>query len=132
RSRVTRRADSPDRDRVGRAMKATRFRLAGRPLRYLIVGAWNTLFGLVFFSLLYLLFGTSLGYVAVLTLAMVVAVLQSHATQRRFVWRSRSPYLHELMRFSAVYVGTYVANLILLTLAVDGLDFAVLPTQWAI
>jgi hypothetical protein len=36
------------------------------------------------------------------------------------------------MLFSAVYVGTYVANLILLTLAVDGLDFAVLPTQWAI
>jgi len=104
----------------------------GRPLRYLIIGGWNTVFGLVFFTFLYLVLGHTLGYVAVLTIAQVVAVIQSHLTQRLFVWRSHAPYLGELARFSVVYVGVYVANLLLLVLSTDGLGLPVLPSQWVI
>ena len=109
-----------------------RERLKGRPIRYLIVGGWNTVFGLGFFSLLYLVLGKTLGYLGVLTIAQVVAVMQSHLTQRVAVWRSHAPYLHELLRFSAVYVGSYVANLLLLAVAVDALGLPVLPSQWVI
>lgn len=105
---------------------------AGRPLRYLIIGGWNTVFGLLFFTFLYLVLGKTLGYVAVLTIAQVVAVIQSHLTQRIFVWRSREPYLGELARFSVVYVAVYVANVLLLVLSTDGLGLPVLPSQWVI
>jgi len=103
-----------------------------RPARYLIVGAWNTVFGLALFSILYLVVGQELGYIAVLTVAQVVAVLQAHATQRFFVWRSHAPYPGELLRFSAVYAATFLANVLLLALAVDTLGLPVLPSQWTI
>ena len=74
-----------------------------RPARYVVVGAWNTAFGLALFTILYLALGSSLGYIAVLTVAQVIAVVQSHATQRLFVWKSAGPYWPELLRFSLVY-----------------------------
>ena len=104
----------------------------GRPLRYLIIGGWNTVFGVAFFTFLYLVFGDVLGYIAVLTIAQIVAVIQSHATQRIFVWKSHGHYFGELARFSAVYVGIYVANVLLLVLSADVLGLPVLPAQWVI
>ena len=104
----------------------------GRPLRYLILGAWNTVFGLLFFTFLYFVLRHVMGYAAVLAIAQVGAVIQSHLTQRLFVWRSHAPYLGELARFSAVYVVVYVANVLLLALATDGLGLPVLPSQWVI
>ena len=103
-----------------------------RPARYLVVGAWNTAFGLVLFTILYLALGSRLGYIGVLALAQAVAVIQSHATQRFFVWKSHGPYWPELLRFSLVYATTFTANLLLLAAAVDGLGFPVLPSQWTI
>ena len=103
-----------------------------RPARYLIVGAWNTVFGLALFSILYLVLGQEIGYIAVLTVAQIVAVLQSHATQRFFVWKSHAPYRPELLRFSAVYAAAFLANVLLLALAVDAFRLPVLPSQWSI
>lgn len=106
--------------------------VASRPVRYLLVGAWNTVFGVVLFTLLYLAFGHALGYAAVLAVAQVVAVLQAHTTQRLLVWRSRGRYATELVRFSVVYAATYGLNLGLLALAVEALHFPVLPSQYAL
>src|SRR6266511_517857 len=103
-----------------------------RPARYLVFGAWNMLFGLACFSLLYLAFGKTVGYVGILTVAQIIAVLQAHWAQRVFVWRSKGPYFREFGRFSAVYVAVYVANTLLLALSTDGFGFPVLPAQWVI
>ena len=101
-------------------------------MRFLVVGGWNTVFGVGFFTGLYLVAKDDLGYAAVLGIAQVVGVLQSHATQRFLVWRSHSAYFRELARFSALYVITYFINLGLLAFGVDYLGFPVLPTQWVI
>ena len=107
-------------------------RAGSRPVRFLIVGGWNTIFGVAFFTVFYLVAGGNLGYAAVLAISQVVAVLQAHATQRFLVWKSRGAYFRELARFSVLYVITYFVNLALLALGVDYLGFRVLPTQWAI
>jgi len=109
-----------------------RSRAGSRPVRYLVVGGWNTIFGAAFFTVFYLVARGKLGYAAVLGIAQVAAVLQAHATQRFFVWRSHGSYFRELIRFSIVYLVIYVVNLALLWLGVDYLGFSVLPTQWAI
>jgi putative flippase GtrA len=103
-----------------------------RVTRFAIVGAWNTLFGLALFTGAYLVLRGNLGYVAVLTIAQVVAVIQAHATQRLVVWRSSEPYLAELMRFAAVYAAVYAINVLLLTAAVSGLGLPALELQWII
>jgi putative flippase GtrA len=107
-------------------------RLRGRPLRYVLVGGWNTGFGVGFFTALYLFSGTTLGYITVLTVAQIVAVLQSHLTQRTLVWRSHAPYLPELLRFSTIFAVTFGANLVLLGVCVAALHTPVLVTQWSL
>lgn len=88
-------------------------------VRYLIVGIWNTLFSFAFFWILLFLLETRIGYLVVLTIAYPVTVIHAHFMQRRFVWLSNSAYRPELLRFVTMYVVLYVANLVLLYLAVD-------------
>jgi putative flippase GtrA len=105
-------------------------RTSGRVVKtwFLIVGVWNTLFGLAIFSLANVTLGRE-RYAVSLTLMFLIAVPHAHLAQRRLVWRSRAPYLPELIRFSWVFVITYVANLVLLTVAVVMLDAPTLSSQ---
>ncbi len=98
-------------------------------VRFLIIGGWNTVFGLATFTFIWWWLGEEVGYVATLLMAQVIAVVQSHATQRRFVWRSRGPYLAELSRFSVVYSLGLLLNLVLLAVAVDVFHLPVLASQ---
>jgi putative flippase GtrA len=103
-----------------------------RPVRFLLAGAWNTLFGFAAFTFLELSLGDVLGYLAVLAFAQILAVIQAHAVQRTVVWRSQQPYFAELSRFSLVYVAVYAANAVLLALAVEVAHAPVLPAQYLI
>ena len=98
-------------------------------VRFLIVGAWNTLFGVVTFILADATIGRLAGYAASVTLMFALAIPQAHAVQRRFVWRSHERYLPELVRFSGVFLVAYLVNLILLGLAVEVLEMSTVPAQ---
>jgi len=96
--------------------------------RYLIVGLWNTIFGIaIFYLLLKFLIGTD--YRLILFVSFVLANLQSHLTQRVLVWRSQERYFAELIRFFAGAVGVFVINLFLLTFLVDYLGYATFESQ---
>ena len=101
-------------------------------VRYLVVGGWNTLFGLALFAVLLWLLGGVVGYGVILLICQVIATIQAHWAQRRFVWRSESQFWPELLRFSLVYVVAYFVNLTLLTLCVEGLGWPVLQSQVAV
>lgn len=106
--------------------------IGNRPVRFLLAGAWNTVFGLTAFTLLELSLDDVLGYLTVLAIAQIIAVIQAHAVQRTLVWGSQQPYIAELCRFSLVYVFVYVANAVLLALAVEVAHAPVLPAQYVI
>jgi putative flippase GtrA len=96
--------------------------------RYLIVGLWNTIFGIgVFYLLLKILIGVD--YKLILFICFVLANLQSHLTQRTAVWRSEEPYLAELIRFFGGAIGFFIINLLLLTFLVDYLGYATFESQ---
>jgi len=107
-------------------------RLGSTKFRYLIVGAWNTLFGIALFAVLLKYFENGLGYIGVLSVATPVAVVQSHLSQRIFVWKSNAEYKSELLRFGLVYFAQYLSNLALLFVAVDIFHFDVLASQVSI
>jgi putative flippase GtrA len=49
-----------------------------------------------------------------LLISYFVSIIQSHITQRVFVWKSRSRYLPELLRFSTAYLIQFFVNICLL------------------
>jgi putative flippase GtrA len=83
--------------------------------RYVIVGIWNSFFGISIFILLSLLLkdGNS---ILILGLSYVIATLQAHFSQRRFVWKSESKYLPELFKFCSFYLLQFFLNSILLVI----------------
>ena len=81
--------------------------------RYVIVGIWNSFFGISTFILLSL-FLKEENSVLILGVSYVFSTLQAHFSQRRFVWKSESEYLPELFKFCSFYLLQFILNSILL------------------
>ena len=96
--------------------------------RYVIVGLWNTIFGVGTFYLLLKILSDE-GYKLALLISFVLANLHSHWTQRVIVWKSKENYVSELIRFFAGAIGMFVLNLMLLTLLVEILKYATFKSQ---
>jgi putative flippase GtrA len=81
--------------------------------RYVLVGIWNTFFGISTFILLSLFLkdGNSL---LILGMSYIFSILQAHYSQRTLVWRSESNYLPELFKFMSFYFLQFILNAILL------------------
>ena len=84
--------------------------------RYIIVGIWNTVFGISVFFVVSNLF-SALPNFPVLLLSYIVSIIQSHFAQRYFVWSSKKMYIAELIKFAAGYLVQFPINLIILEIA---------------
>lgn len=98
-------------------------------VRYLVIGAWNTLFSYLLFWLCYHLLGDWIGYGGALTVSTGLSIVQSYATQRILVWRSGGAIPGEFTRFLLTNAGMYLLNLAVLALLVELLGMPVLPAQ---
>ena len=85
--------------------------------RYLLVGFWNSVFGVGIFLILAQSF-PKLSDSLILLIAYVVSIVQAHFMQRKFVWSSKERYFQELVRFSGAYISQFLANLVLLQIFV--------------
>ena len=85
--------------------------------RYLLVGLWNSIFGVGIFLILSLSL-PKLSDSLVLLISYLVSIVQAHFMQRKFVWSSTERYFQELVRFSGAYISQFVANLVLLQIFV--------------
>jgi putative flippase GtrA len=96
---------------------------------YLIVGAWNTLFGYLVWALLQYLLHDYIYYLFILVLAWFPAVLNAYVGYRLLVFRSKASVWRELPRFSLVYVGTLCIGLVGLPILLRILPFSIYVTQ---
>ena len=96
---------------------------------YLVVGAWNTVFGYGVWAVLQYYLGNHLPYLLILVLAWPPAVLNSYLGYRHFVFRSRGPVPQELPRFILVYAATLGANAVVLPIALSLLPFNIFVVQ---
>lgn len=103
--------------------------LERRLVRFLLVGGFNTVFGFGLFALLQLTLGGRVHYLVLVVVSTVVSVLEAYVVQRWLVWRVQGRWWRELVRFSTVYAGGLVVNLLLLPLLVEVLKMPVLVGQ---
>jgi len=85
--------------------------------RYLLVGIWNSVFGVGIFLILSLSL-PELSDSLILLISYLVSIVQAHFMQRKFVWSSTEKYFQELVRFSGAYISQFAANLVLLQIFV--------------
>lgn len=99
-----------------------------KEFKYLVIGIWNSLFGFVSYALSLNFLGDEF-YQMSLALSYSISVVHAHATQRRFVWQSKSNYLRELSRFAVSYISIYLINAVLLLLLIEWLRQDPIITQ---
>jgi putative flippase GtrA len=89
-----------------------------QPLRFLIVGAWNFIFGYVAFAGIYwCLKGCWTDWAITLT-ANILGISMSFITHRFFTYKSNGCWWKEYLLFYAVYSGQAVFNILLIWMLV--------------
>lgn len=91
-------------------------------IAYLIGGAWNTLFGLVAFALLWMLLSKTWPYWGILAIVHAISVTNAFFVQRQLVFRSRGLMLVEFGRFCLVYGAIAMLNVLVFPVLVRGLN----------
>ena len=100
-----------------------------RKLRFLIVGGWNTVFGYLCFSLLYLLAGNYVHYLIITTVAHGINIAQAYVMHRHLVFRSDARVAGEFLRFNASHIGTFLLGLLVMYLLVEAGGLSPLVAQ---
>lgn len=102
---------------------------ARQPLRFLAVGAFNTVSGYLIFALLYYLFSPLVHYLAILAVCTVINITIAFVLHKTIVFRTRGNYLREYLRFYVVYAVPTVTGAALLTFAIEVLRMNVYAAQ---
>lgn len=112
---------------LGRA--AALFDRRREQILYLVVGAWNTLFGYSVWALMQYLLHDYINYLVILVLAWPISVANAYFCYRTFVFRSHGSVLRELPRFSLVYIATLILGLVGLPILLHILPFNIYAIQ---
>jgi len=98
--------------------------------RYLLAGGYNTIFGFLAFSGLYLLFAESLHYLLIATFSHVLAVTNAFLVYRYLVFKSTGNIWHEYLKVYVVYGVSFGLSLILLAMLVEILHLHPIMAQF--
>ncbi len=102
-------------------------------IRYVIVGAWNTLFSYIAFVILYYVTSSiKLHYMVVLILSQIVGLTNAYVCYKLFVFKTKGNVIHEYFRFYLVYGFSFLVNIVLIFLFVDVLYFNPVISQGVI
>jgi putative flippase GtrA len=99
-------------------------------LRYLAVGAGNTVFGYLCFVAVHQLAGARLGTLATLVLAYAIALPVTFLAHRNLVFRHNGALAGQVVRFTLANTSIFAANLLVVPLLVDRLGWAPLRVQF--
>lgn len=97
--------------------------------RYLVIGAYNTVFGYGIFALLWSIWGQLFHYIAILCISHVISVVNAYYGYKTFVFYSRVSGLRAFAKFNTVYLGAFFFNILSLPVLVEGLNFHPLIAQ---
>lgn len=89
-------------------------------VRYLLVGGWNTLFGIGLFAVMFWCLQDWLHYQVIVVTAWALSVVNAYACYKIFVFRTRGNIWRELSRCYVVYTAALAAQMTGMWILVDG------------
>jgi putative flippase GtrA len=99
-------------------------------LQYLFVGVWNTLFGYgAFVALYYATAGLNIHYEVLLVLSQIISVTNAYILYKTLVFKTKGNVVREYVRFCTFYWLSFIANLLLLPVLVEGLHQGPMMSQ---
>jgi putative flippase GtrA len=87
--------------------------------RYVIAGGYNTAVGILLYLFFFGLLEGRYHYLILLTANYALGTINGYLAYKLFVFRTRSGYLAEYLRFNAVHLAGIVVNYVTLPLLVE-------------
>jgi len=106
-------------DRKGLLWRARDLWDGSEKTRFLIVGAWNAVFGYLVFIAAYFLLHQWLHYLVIMLIAHFVSVCNAFVGHKFLVFRSNSRLLREFLRFNLSYLGAILFGLVAMPVMVE-------------
>ncbi len=103
--------------------------LEKKPLRYLLSGGWNTVFGYGVSVGLYVILVDKLHITVIAAIANILSITMSFLTYKLFVFKTSGKWLLEYGRSYIVYGGMAVFGIILIWVFVDILKWQIWYAQ---
>lgn len=94
-----------------------------QPVMFLLVGGWNTLFGVGLYAVAYFFLKERVNYFALLFFCNIVAITNAFIFYKLLVFKTKSDWLIEYLRFYGVYGAAMVLGMGLVALEVRVLHF---------
>lgn len=91
-------------------------------LTYLMVGGWNTLFGLAMYTVMVHFLWPMIHYMAISLICAVLGITNAYICYKFFVFQTKGNVLREYLRCYVVYGFSWVTRLVPLYCLVDLLD----------
>lgn len=89
-------------------------------LRFVVVGVYNALFGLLVFAILQLTLHRYLHYLVILPMAHILAVSNAFIGHKFWTYRMDGHLLADYLRFNVSYLGLLIFGMISMPLLVEG------------
>lgn len=93
------------------------------PLRFLIVGGWNFVFGYLAFAGLYWLLNGRIPDAVIVVLSSILGITNSFIFHRWLTYRSHGNWLVEYLRFYVVYGGQMLLTIAFIHIFVTTLKY---------
>jgi len=90
-----------------------------QPATYVVVGGWNTLFGVGLYTGVYFLMKDDVNYFVLLILCNIVAITNAYICYKLFVFKTKGNWLREYPRFCGVYGVAMLLGMGLIVLLVQ-------------
>jgi putative flippase GtrA len=103
--------------------------LKSSKIRYLIAGAWNTVFGYSLGVILFLLLTDSVHTAIIALICNLIAMAMSFITYKLFVFRTAGNWIREYFKACIVYGNAAIISIILIWFFVDVVDFNIWVSQ---
>ena len=82
-------------------------------IKFIFVGIWNTIFGILLYTGAILLFGEK-HYLLLGVLCNIIAITQTYFMYKFIVFKTKGNYLREYFRMYITYINSMVVGLILM------------------
>jgi putative flippase GtrA len=87
--------------------------------RYLVVGGWNTVFGIGLYAAAYSYFKSTINYLVLLILCNIIAITNAYICYKFFVFKTTGNWLREYLRFYIVYGASILISFLLVAFFVQ-------------
>lgn len=87
--------------------------------RFLMVGVFNTLFGLSSYPILYFFISTNVHYLLILSISQSLNITFAYLTNKFIVFKTKGNYKKEISRFLTFHLSYFLLNLAALPISVE-------------